>query len=396
VNAVHSIHARAGERIGTMHDEPAAAPSTAPSSGIATAARFARQLMLPGFDLDAQRRLGAVRVLVIGAGGLGSAVIPALAAAGIGTIGIVDDDVVESSNLHRQTIHGVADVGRNKARSAVDAVARLSPATVALPLEGRLTSENARAIFAEYDLVIDGSDNFATRYLVDDAARLRGIPVVWGAVSQFGGQASVSWAEHGPTYRDLFPAPPAPGSVLSCAEGGVMPTVCGVVGSIMAGEAIKLVTGLGDPLVGRVTTFDSLSGGFREIPYARDPEAAPIVELSDYESFCGVAPTRGTLSAVELAAELDAGADIVLLDVRESWEVEVAVLPDALVIPLGALTGAIDSLDPEQAFVVYCHAGIRSASALRTMKARGFTDVRHLDGGIDAWSRLVDPSVPRY
>lgn len=368
----------------------------ADARGTATAARFARQLMLPGFDLDAQHRLGAVRVLVIGAGGLGSAVIPALAAAGVGTIGIIDDDVVEPSNLHRQTIHGIADVGRSKARSAVDAVARLSPATVALPLEGRLTSENARAIFAEYDLVLDGSDNFATRYLVDDAALLRGIPVVWGAVSQFGGQAGVSWAEHGPTYRDLFPVPPAPGSVLSCAQGGVMPTVCGVIGAIMAGEAIKLVTGIGDPLVGRVTTFDALSGGFREIAYARDPESAPITELIDYEAFCGVAPDRSSLSAVELAAELAADVDVVLLDVREGWEVEIAVLPDALVIPLGSLDGAIDSLDPAQAFVVYCHAGVRSASALRTMKARGFTNVRHLDGGIDAWSRLVDPTVPRY
>lgn len=363
-------------------------------------ARFARQLILPGFGPDAQGRLAAARVLVIGAGGLGSAVIPAIAAAGVGTVGIIDDDRVELGNLHRQLIHGLADVGRSKVRSAAGAVSAIDPATVVCTYEKRLSSDNALALFADYDLVLDGSDNFPTRYLANDAAALTGIPLVWGAVSQYAGQVGVAWADRGPQYRDLFPAPPKPGVVLSCEDGGVLPTVCAVIGSIMATEAIKILTGVGTPLLGRVTTFDALTGAFRELSYERDPSAAPIRELIDYELFCGGAPSRDSVTPAELAAELageiSGGRSLTLLDVREPWEAQVASLPGALLVPLGSLEAAIGGLDLEDPIVVYCHHGIRSARALELLKLAGFTTARHLEGGIDAWSRRIDPTLARY
>ncbi|MCU1406003.1 MAG: molybdopterin biosynthesis protein MoeB, partial [Glaciihabitans sp.] len=229
---------------------------------VADTYRYARQVSLPGFGPAAQAALESARVLVIGAGGLGSSVLPALAAAGIGTIGVIDDDLVETSNLHRQYVHSPVDVGRAKVFSAADTLARLNPAVAVIPHHERLNAENTLALFADYDLVIDGSDNFPTRYLANDAAALSDIPLVWGAVSQYAGQAGVAWAARGPQYRDLFPVPPAPGSVLSCAVGGVLPTVCAVIGSIMATETIKILTGVGEPLLGRVTTFDALTGGF--------------------------------------------------------------------------------------------------------------------------------------
>ena len=365
--------------------------------------RFARQLSLPGFGRAAQESLGAARVLVIGAGGLGSTVIPALAAAGVGTIGVVDADTVELSNLHRQHLHGVRDIGRLKVDSAAESIAAIAPATIVEPIAERLTSANALEIVGRYDLLVDGSDNFATRYLANDAAALTGVPLVWGAVLQYGGQAGACRPAEGPDYRDLFPAPPPPGSVLDCATGGVLPTVCGVVGSIMATEAIKLLTGVGEPLLGRVTTYDALTGGFRELAYGRDPEAAPITGLIDYELFCGVAPAAPAepagVSAPELAALLSGEAEhertAQLVDVREPWEFELARLPGAVPIPLGQLPQAMDALDRDRPVVVYCHHGIRSQRALETLRAAGF-DVRHLTGGIDAWSRLVDDAVARY
>ena len=351
--------------------------------------RYSRQEILPGFGEDAQRRLGEARVLVIGAGGLGSAVIPALAGAGVGTIGIIDDDVVELSNLHRQLIHGMADIGVSKARSAARSVAALNPEVRVIEIEERLVAENALPIFADYDLVIDGSDNFPTRYLADDAATLTVIPLVWGAVSQYGGQVALSWAERGPTYRDLFPTPPAPGSVLSCAEGGILPTVCGVIGALMATEALKILSGVGAPSVGRVTSFDALTGAFRELHFERDPEAEPVEALMDYDAFCGLAPA---ISPADLAARRD---EFTLLDVREPWEVALASLPGALHVPMGELENAIDQLDRSKPVVVYCHLGIRSASARALLTSRGFV-ATHLDGGLDAWSREIDSTVPRY
>jgi molybdopterin/thiamine biosynthesis adenylyltransferase/rhodanese-related sulfurtransferase len=366
--------------------------------------RYARQLALPGFGLEAQRALAGARVLVIGAGGLGSSVLPALTAAGVGTIGVIDDDTVELSNLHRQYIHGQADIGASKVASAAGSIAALNPATRVVELEERLTSRTALELFAGFDLVIDGSDNFPTRYLANDAAAISGIPLVWGAVSQYAGQAGVAWAAEGPQYRDLFPAPPPAGTVLSCEQGGVFPTVVAVIGSIMAGEAIKILTGVGVPLVGRVTTFDALSGAFRDLAYDRDPTAAPITELIDYDAFCGVTPQRqesdttmtDSVSPTELAASIERGDELVLLDVREPWEAEIASLPGALLVPLGSLESVVDKLDTAEDFVVYCHHGVRSESALQFLRGRGFEHAKHLAGGIDAWSRDVDPAVARY
>jgi molybdopterin/thiamine biosynthesis adenylyltransferase/rhodanese-related sulfurtransferase len=400
--------------------------------------RYIRQTILPGFGGAGQSALTAARVLVIGAGGLGSSVLPALAAAGVGTLGVIDDDTVETSNLHRQYLHSPADVGRLKVDSAVDTLTALNPDTVVVAHPMRLTSDNALAIFADYDLVIDGSDNFPTRYLANDAAALSGIPLVWGAVSQFGGQAGVCFAAEGPQYRDLFPAPPAPGSVLSCADGGVLPTVCAVIGAILATETLKLITGVGQPLLGKVTTYDALSGAFREIAYGVDPTGEPITGLIDYDLFCGVPGATGapraaghsgatgdsgatgpgeaalpdSVSAPDLAAELEGaeekpdglpdptGTRITLLDVREPWEVQVAHLPGALVVPLGLLEGELEQgiagLEPENPVVVFCHHGVRSATALDMLRERGFTNARHLEGGIEAWSRTVDRDVPRY
>lgn len=360
-------------------------------------ARYARQVALPGFGADAQAALAASRVLVIGAGGLGSAVIPALAAAGVGAIGIVDDDRVELSNLHRQLIHGAADVGRPKVESAAAQVAALNPATVVTPVASRLTAEIARDLFARFDLIVDGSDNFPTRYLAQDAAVLTGIPLVWGAVSQYAGQAGVSL---GITYRDLFPTPPPPGSVLSCEAGGVMPTTVAVIGAIMAGEAIKLLTGVGNPLIGRVTTFDALTGRFRELEFARDTVAEPITGLIDYDAFCagelGSRPTQEqpeSIDARQLADRLALGEPLTLLDVREPWEAQVASIPGSVLIPLGELAAArLDSTIP---VVVYCHLGARSARA-RDLLADGGFSVTHLAGGVDAWARELDPEMARY
>lgn len=349
--------------------------------------RYSRQLSLPGFGPLAQAALADARVLVIGAGGLGSTVIPALAAAGVGTLGIIDDDRVELSNLHRQHIHGMSDISRPKTASAVDSVASINPTTLVIARQDRLTAANAMAIFAEYDLVIDGSDNFVTRYLAGDAAELTGIPLVWGSVAQYGGQASVS-AVNGPTYRDLFPTPPRPGAVLSCEAGGVLPTTVGVIGSIMATEAIKIITGIGQPLVGRVTLYDALTGGFRELDYERGPHAAAIIRLIDYEAFCGL----DQLTPRALASRTD---EFTLLDVREPWESEIASIPDSILIPLGILGEHLDALDRELPIVVYCHAGVRSASARQLLVDSGFT-ASHLAGGIDAWSRDIDGSIARY
>ncbi len=371
-------------------------------------ARYSRQLALPGFGVAGQRALAASRVLVIGAGGLGSAVIPALAAAGVGTIGVVDDDTVELSNLHRQLLHRTADVGRSKTRSAAERVAALNPDTRFIPVEARLTAATALALFADFDIVVDGSDNFPTRYLANDAAALTGIPLVWGSVSQYGGQAGVAWAARGPNYRDLFPVAPPPGSVLSCELGGVLPTVVATVGSIMATEVIKIVTGVGTPLIGRVTVVDALSGGFRELSYSPDPTASPITELIDYELFCGVAPGSGSadgagagvvsaatttapsLTPSELASLTES---ITLLDVREPWEAEIVSLEGSVLMPLATLDAT--ALDRSKPVVVYCHHGIRSATARAALERAGL-DARHLAGGIDAWARDLDPTMARY
>lgn len=341
--------------------------------------RYSRQLVLPGFGAPAQQKLQDARVLVIGAGGLGSAVLPALAAAGVGTIGVIDDDLVELSNLHRQTIHGTEDVGNYKTTSAIESMRAINPAVRVQPHEERLSAKNALELFAEYDLVVDGSDNFPTRYLAADAASLTAKPVVWGAVSQYGGQASVALPGQ-PGYRDLFPVPPAPGTVDNCEVGGVLPTTVAVIGSVMATEVLKVLTGVGEPLAGRVTTYDALTGRFREIAFAASAE--PVTELIDYDLFCGVGATSFE------------GAS--LLDVRETWEAEIASLPGALLVPLGSLPDVIDRLDPQEDWVVYCHHGMRSQQAVDYMRQHGFEHVTNLEGGIDAWAKANDPTMARY
>ena len=352
--------------------------------------RYARTAVLPGFGMLAQRRIRNARVLVVGAGGLGSAVLPALAAAGFGTIGVVDGDRVEASNLPRQSIHTPAEVGNAKVDSAARAVAALDAETIVRTFETMLTAENALRILDGFDLVLDGSDNFETRYLVNDAAVLAGVPVVWGAVDQFGGQIGVSWAEHGPHYRDLFPLPPEPGSVLSCAEAGALPSVCAVVGGVMVSEAIKLVTGVGDALLGRVLVHDALRGSFRELRYERDPEGVPVTALT--------AASPDSIAPVELHAMLLADSPVTIIDVREPWEADVAEIPGTLLVPLGVVQrdplGVVGRLGDDP-LVIVCHHGPRAEVARDILASAGVRG-RVLTGGIDAWARDIDSDLARY
>ncbi|QDQ99366.1 ThiF family adenylyltransferase [Tomitella fengzijianii] len=374
-------------------------------------ARFHRHTILPQLGEDGQRRLRNARVLVIGAGGLGAPTLMYLTAAGVGTIGIVDFDVVEESNLHRQVIHGEADVGRRKVDSALDSMRAIdSQVRVRLHAEP-LDNGNAVEIFGQYDLILDGTDNFATRYLVNDAAVLAGRPYVWGSIFRFSGQVSVFWDGapdgRGVNYRDLYPEPPAPGTVPSCAEGGVLGVLCAAVGSVMATEAVKLIAGIGRPLLGRLLIYDALEMSHRTIGIRKDPAAPPITGLVDYERLCGApdAPLVPETSARELAAELDAAAGegsgrVELIDVREPDEWAIARIPGARLVPLGGFAaGAEDplaELPPERRVVVYCKSGARSAQATAWLLEHGHRDVCNLAGGIDDWARTVDTAMPRY
>jgi adenylyltransferase/sulfurtransferase len=361
-------------------------------------ARYSRQLMLPGFGEHAQRRLRAARVLVIGAGGLGSAVVPALAAAGVGTIGVIDDDVVEASNLHRQLSHGVADIGRAKVDSLAETVAAIDPECHVVTHRLRATSATLPGLLGEYDLLIDGSDNFPTRYLANDAAVLAGVPLVWGAILRFHGQVGISWHGHGPTYRDLFPVPPAPDEALSCELGGVLPTLCTAVGSFVATEAIKLIAGIGEPLLGRVLVYDALTARTREIPYGVSDEAPEITELIDYDLFCGVgarddADDVERISAADLLRRMRTGESMRLIDVREPHEARARRIPDSVLLPVGDLrAGAL----PERAggpLVVYCERDPRAREAARILRESGFPDVVYLAGGIHAFAAVGGPTV---
>ena len=356
------------------------------------AARYARQRILPGFGDATQARLAAAHAVVIGAGGLGSAVVPILVAAGVGTITIVDDDLVDETNLHRQILHGPADVGRAKVDSAADAVRLQSPDTRVLTYRGRFTRATAAELLSGADILIDGSDTNETRFAANDAAVAAGIPLVWGSALRWSGQVGTAWGDT--DYRDLFPGGPD-AEADTCEIAGILPSVCTVIGGLMATETLKLLTGIGEPLIGRVVLFDALTGTSREVHYARDPartaSAAPAAEAA------GTASDR-SMSARDLAALLtdDAMDRPVLLDVREPHEVELVALPEAVTIPLGELDARIGELDPDAFTVVYCHLGVRSAAALTRLEARGFSRVCHLTGGIDAWSRTVDPTLRRY
>ena len=360
--------------------------------------RYSRHALMPQIGLEGQRRLRNAKVLVIGAGGLGSPALLYLAAAGVGTLGIIDDDTVELSNLQRQVIHGVKDIGRTKLESAHESIAELNPGVDVVLHPVRLDSTNALEIFAGYDVVLDGADNFATRYLVNDAAALLGKPYVWGSILRFDGQVSVFWAKHGPNYRDLYPEPPAAGTVPSCAEGGVFGMLCASIGAIMVTEAVKLITGVGETLLGRLLVFDALTSRWRELGIAKDPETEPITELVDYEIFCGLAAsdaeaaTDNALVSVDGLAERlgrrDSGEeDFVLLDVREPVEFEIARIEGSVLVPLAGIQDgtALDLVPRNVPLVVHCKSGVRSGQALEALAAAGYTDVVHLDGGIDAW-----------
>lgn len=372
--------------------------------------RYARHLSLPEIGSLGQRRLRNARVLVIGAGGLGAPALQYLAAAGVGTLGIVDDDVVALTNLQRQVIHTVADLGRLKTDSAADAVARLNPLVEVRTHPVRLTADNAVELVGQYDLVLDGTDNFATRYVVSDAATVTGRPCVWGSILRFQGQVSVFWAQHGPTYRDLYPEAPPPGEVPSCAEGGVVGILPATIGSIMTTEAIKLITGTGEPLIGRILMHDAMAMTWRELRLVRDPDAMPVTAVQGIDSSCAVlggaavAPHE-ILTAAELADLLErrgrGEAAFTLVDVREGWERELASIPGALSVPLQELLDSGEAALPAEVrgtdLVLHCQAGGRSAAALARLRdhfAQREENVRHLDGGILAWVNHVGSENP--
>jgi adenylyltransferase/sulfurtransferase len=378
-------------------------------------ARYSRHLIMPEVGMEGQRRLKAASVLMIGTGGLGAPLGMYLAAAGIGRLGIVDFDVVDESNLQRQIIHGTRDVGRPKIASARDRLHDINPHVRIEAYETRLTSENALELFRAYDIIVDGTDNFPTRYLVNDACVLAGKPNVYGSIFRFEGQASVFWAERGACYRCLYPEPPPPGLVPSCAEGGVLGVLPGIVGAIQANETIKLVLG-GDsrPLINRLLLFDAWQMRFRELKLKKDPqcpvcgEHPTIKALIDYDEFCGLKPQaveiNGTeeqkmeeITATELKQRLDRGDDIQIIDVREPNEYDIARLPDSKLIPLGQVANRMSEIDPSRETVVHCKMGGRSARAIETLTRAGFAGrLLNLKGGITAWSNEVDPSVPKY
>jgi len=368
-------------------------------------ARYSRHLIMPEVTTDGQQRLKAARVLCIGAGGLGSPAALYLAAAGVGTIGIVDFDEVDLSNLQRQILHGTKDVGRSKLESAQDRLRDINPEIEIELHQCRFSSENASKIVSEYDVVVDGSDNFATRYLSNDVCVFASKPNVYGSVFRFEGQTTV-FAPYlgGPCYRCLFPEPPPPDSVPNCAQAGVLGVLPGIIGTLQAVEAIKLIVGIGEPLIGRLLHFDALKVKFRELNLRRDPqcpvcgENPTIFSPIDYDQFCGVRDeeTVPILSVNELKRKMDAREAFKLVDVREPFEYEIARIDGAQLIPLGEIAERAGELQREQQIVVHCHSGTRSAQAVRLLQHRGFNNVYNLEGGIDAWSDQIDPSVPKY
>jgi sulfur-carrier protein adenylyltransferase/sulfurtransferase len=373
--------------------------------------RYSRHLIIPDVGMAGQKRLKNAKVLVVGAGGLGSPALLYLAAAGVGTLGIVDFDTVDESNLQRQIIHGVSDIGKSKAESAKESIAEVNPYVNVVLHKVRLESDNVMEIFEPYDLIIDGTDNFATRYLVNDACVLLHKPYVWGSIYRFDGQASVFWADYGPCYRCLYPEPPPPGMVPSCAEGGVLGVLCASIGSIQVNEAIKLITGIGEPLSGRLMIYDALEMSYKTVKINKDPECAvcgknpTVTELIDYEAFCGAvseeaeaAVVGSTISAKDLKGMLDRGEDVFVVDVREPNEYEIVSIPGATLIPKGEfLNGsALERMPQDKQIVLHCKSGARSAEVLAVLKAAGFSDAVHVGGGVLAWVNQVDPSLPTY
>lgn len=373
-------------------------------------ARYSRHLILPEVGLEGQRKLKAARVLMIGTGGLGSPLGLYLAAAGIGTIGLVDFDVVDESNLQRQIVHGTKDVGRLKTASAKDRLNDINPNTKIEAFEMMLTSENALELFGDYDVIVDGTDNFQTRYLVNDAAVLTGKPNVYGSIFRFEGQASVFWAEKGACYRCLYPEPPPPGLVPSCAEGGVLGVLPGIVGTIQANEVIKVILGAEGILLDRLLLFDAWTMKFRELKLKKNPDCPlcgknpTIRELIDYDAFCGLKSPAAEekefleeITAAELNDLIKSESDVQIIDVREPHEYEIARIPRARLIPLGEVVKRAGEIDSNRTAIIHCKAGGRSAKAIEALKAGGFTGkLINLKGGITAWSNDVDSKVPKY
>jgi len=374
--------------------------------------RYSRHLIIPDVATTGQKRLKNARVLCVGAGGLGSPALMYLAAAGVGTLGIVDFDTVDESNLQRQVIHGVSDVGRPKVESAAASIREINPYVNVVVHNTALDRDNIFEIFGQYDLILDGTDNFATRYLVNDAAVLLGKPYVWGSIYRFDGQASVFWAEHGPCYRCLYPEPPPPGMVPSCAEGGVLGVLCASVGSIQVTEAIKLITGVGEPLVGRLMVYDALEMTYRTVKVRKDPNcvlcgpnAIQKELLADYDDFCGTvsaeaqeAAADSTITVSDLVDWQRSGKDFLLVDVREPAEYEIVRIPGSVLIPKGEILSgeALARLPQDRQIVLHCKSGARSAEALAALKAAGFRNAVHVQGGVLAWIKQVDPSLPTY
>jgi adenylyltransferase/sulfurtransferase len=370
--------------------------------------RYSRHLIMPEVGLEGQKKLKAARVLTIGTGGLGSPLALYLAAAGVGTLGLVDFDVVDDSNLQRQVLFGTADVGRPKLAAAARRLRDMNPNVNVVTFEERLTSQNALAIFRDFDIVADGTDNFPTRYLVNDACVFTGKPNVYASIFRFEGQASIFWAEKGPCYRCLYAEPPPPGVVPSCAEGGVLGILPGLLGVIQATETIKLILGAGDPLIGRLLLVDALGMRFRELKLRKNPDcvvcgARPTVtKLIDYEAFCGIVPEATSAPAIpeisveELKAMRDRGADFVLVDVREPHEIAISAFTESVKIPLGALPERVNELSTADEIVVHCKSGARSAKAVKFLRETGFKKVRNLAGGINRWAERIDPGMPTY
>ncbi len=385
--------------------------------------RYSRHLIIPDVGMTGQKRLKNAKVLVIGAGGLGSPALLYLAAAGVGTIGIAEFDEVDESNLQRQIIHGQSDIGKPKAVSAQESIAETNPLVNVVVHNERLDNDNVMRIFEGYDLIVDGTDNFATRYMVNDAAYFLNIPYVWGSIYRFDGQASVFWptveGEEAPCYRCLYPEPPPPGMVPSCAEGGVLGVLCASIGSIQVNEAIKLLTGIGEPLVGKLVIYDALEMEYRKLKVRKDPNCAlcgenpTVTELIDYDAFCGAiseeaadAAVDATISVAQLEHMLkereNGERDFVLVDVREPNEYEINKIPGSVLIPKGDfLNGsALDELSKltggNQQVVLHCKSGVRSAEALAVVKGAGYADAVHVGGGVVAWVNQIDPSQPSY
>jgi adenylyltransferase/sulfurtransferase len=392
--------------------KPPALVSPGPALTVDEVRRYSRHLIIPDVAMAGQQRLMNAKVLCVGAGGLGSPALMYLAAAGVGTIGIVEFDTVDESNLQRQIIHGQSDIGKSKAQSAKAKISEINPNVNVITHETRLDNSNVKEIFSQYDIIVDGTDNFATRYLVNDACVILKKPYVWGSIYRFDGQASVFWAEYGPCYRCLYPEPPPPGMVPSCAEGGVLGVLCATIGSIQTTEAIKVITGIGEPMIGSLMIYDALDMTFRKIKVRKDPNCPLCGDnptqtdlLPDYEAFCGilsdaaeVAVKDSTISVTDLAAKIDAKDDFYLVDVREPSEFEIVRIPGSHLIPKqGFLDGTVlATLPQDKPIILHCKSGVRSAECLAILKSAGFADATHVAGGVIAWAKQIDKSLPVY